>query len=59
MTTDEMEAAITRSSLDRKNAQLTVDLLMRSDLVRFSDYTPSVSEAYEALSQARELVNWD
>ena len=57
MTTDEMGAAISRSSLDRKNARLAVDLLLKADLVRFSNYTPSVSEAYEALTQARDIVD--
>ena len=57
MTTDEMEAAITRSSLDRRSAQLAVELLLKADLVRFSNYTPSVSEAYEALAQARDIVD--
>ena len=57
MTTDEMEAAISRSSLDRKNARLAVDLLLKADLIRFSNYTPSVSEAYEDLAQARDIVD--
>ena len=57
MTTDEMEAAITRSSLDPKNARLTFDLLLKADLIRFSNYSPSVSEAYEALAQARDIVD--
>ena len=57
MTTDEMGVAISRSSLDRKNARLAVDLLLKTDLVRFSNYTPSVSEAYEALTQAHDIVD--
>ena len=57
ITTDEMEAAITRSSLDRKNARLAADLLLKADLIRFSNYSPSVSEAYEALTQARDIVD--
>ena len=56
MTTDEMEAAVARSLLDGKNARLTVELLLESDLVRYSAYTPSASEAYEALAQARRIV---
>ena len=57
MTTDEMGVAISRSSLDRKNARLAVDLLLKTDLVRFSNYTPSVSEAYDSLTQARDIVD--
>ena len=57
MTTDEMGAATSRSSLDQKNARLTVDLLLKADLIRFSNYPPSVSEANEALTQARDIVD--
>ena len=57
MTTHEMEAAISQSSLDRKNARLAVDLLLKADLIRFSNYTPSVSQAYEDLAQARDIVD--
>ena len=57
MTTDELGVAISRSSLDRKNARLAVGLLLKADLVRFSNYTPSVSEAYEDLVQARDIVD--
>ena len=57
ITTDEMGAAISRSSLDGKYARLAVDLLLKTDLVRFSNYAPSVSEAYEALAQAEDIVD--
>ena len=56
MTTDEIGAAMWRSSLDRKNARLVVDLLLEADLVRFSNHTPPVSQAYEASGQARRIV---
>ena len=56
MTTEEIGSAIGRSSLDRKNARLVVDLLLDADLVRFSNYSPPASEAYEALVRARDIV---
>ena len=56
MTTEEIGSAIRQSSLDRKNAQLVVDLLLEADLARFSNYSPSVSQAYGALQGAREFV---
>ena len=57
MTTGEMANAIWRSSFDRKNARLLVDLLFETDLVRFSDYTPPASQANVALHRAREIVD--
>ena len=56
MTTEEIEAAIERSSLDRGNARLVTDLLHEADLVRFSSYVPSESHAYEVLRLARDIV---
>ena len=56
MTTDEMVTAIWRSSLDRKNARLVVDLLHEADLVRFSNYSPLEPEANEALRRARAFL---
>ena len=56
MTTDEIGAALLQSSLDRKNARLVVDLLLEADLVRFSNYPSSESEAHAALRQARDIV---
>ena len=56
MTTEEIEAAIEQSSLDRGNARLITDLLYEADLVRFSSYAPSESRAYEALRLARAIV---
>lgn len=56
MTTEEIEAAIEQSSLDRGNARLVTDLLFEADLVRFSSYVPSESRAYEALRLARDIV---
>ena len=56
MTTEEIQAAIEQSSLDRGNARLVVDLLFEADLVRFSSYVPSESRAYEVLRLARDIV---
>lgn len=56
MTTDETVTAIWQSSLDRKNARLVADLLLEADLVRFSNYSPPASQAHEALSVARRIV---
>ena len=56
MTTDETVTEIWRSSLDRKNARIVVDLLNEADVVRFSNYTPLESEAQEALHRAREIL---
>ena len=56
VTTDEIGDAVWRSSLDRKSAGLIVDLLLEADLVRFSNYPPSESEAYEAARRARDII---
>ena len=56
MTTNEIRSTIGQSSLDRKNAGLVVDLLLEADLARFSNYSPSASQAYGALQRAREFV---
>ena len=56
MTTDEIGTAVWQSSLDRKNARLIVDLLLEADLVRFSNYPSSESEAHAALRRARDIV---
>ena len=56
VTTDEIATAIWESPLDRKSAGLIVDLLLEADLVRFSNYPPSESEAHEASRRARDIV---
>ena len=56
MTTDEIVAALSRSQLDRRNVHQLVELFLEADLVQFSNYSPQVSQAYEALAQAREFV---
>ena len=56
MTTDEIWAALRRSSLSYDDAKLVLDLLQEADLVKFAKYTPAVSLAYEASGQARYIV---
>ena len=56
MTTDEIWAALTRSSLNYDDAKLVLDLLREADLVKFAKYTPALSQAYEASGQARYIV---
>ena len=56
MSTEEMVAAIWRSPLDHGSARLVIELLQEADLVKFANYAPPVSRAYEAAGQARELV---
>ena len=56
MSTEEIGAAISQSSLDYGNARLFIELLREADLVKFANYAPPVSRAYEASSQVRNLV---
>ncbi len=56
MTTDEIRAALERSSLNDHDAGLVLDLLRDADVVKFAKYTPSVSQAYEDSGQARYIV---
>ena len=57
MSTEEIGAAISQSSLDYENARLVIELLREADLVKFANYGPPVSRAYEASSQVRNLVD--
>lgn len=56
MTTDEIGAALRRSSLDHEAVGLAVALLQEADLVKFAAFRPPVSQAYEASGQARYIV---
>ena len=56
MSTEEIGAAIWRSSPDHRNARLVVELLQEADLVKFSNFAPPVSQAYEAASKVRDFV---
>ena len=56
MSTEEIGAAISQSSLDYGNARLVIEFLREADLVKFANYAPAVSRAYEASGQVRNLV---
>ena len=56
MTTDEIWAALRRSTLNYDDGKLVLDLLQEADLVKFAKYIPAVSQAYEASGQARYIV---
>ena len=56
MSTEEMVIAIWRSPLDHGNARLVIELLQEADLVKFANYAPPASRAYEAAGQVGELV---
>ena len=56
MTTDEMVTALSQSSLDRRNVRRLVEFFLEADLVQFSNYSPQVSQAYEALRRARDFI---
>ena len=56
MSTEEVGAAIRQSSLDHGNARVALELLQEADLVKFANYAPAASRAYEAAAQVRNLV---
>ena len=56
MTTDEIWAALRRSTLDYDDAKLVLDLLREADFVKFAKYRPAVSQSYKASGQARYIV---
>ena len=53
---EEIGAAIWQSPLDHGNARIVVELLQEADLVKFANYTPPASRAYEAAAQVRTIV---
>ena len=57
MSTEEIETAARQSSLDPGNARAIIELLQEADLVKFANYEPPASRAYEAAGQARVLVD--
>ena len=56
MSTEEIGPAIWRTSLDDRNARLAVELLQEADLVKFANYAPPASRAYEAAGRVRNIV---
>lgn len=56
MSTEEIGTAVRQSSLDSGNAREIIELLQEADLVKFANYVPPASRAYQAAGQARALV---
>ena len=56
MSSEEIGAAIWQSPLDHGNAQIVIGLLQEADLVKFANYTPPASRAYEVAGQVRTVV---
>ena len=56
MSTEETIAAVRQSMLEHSNARLVMELLQEADLVKFANFVPPASQAYEAESQVRNLV---
>ena len=56
MSTEEIGAAISQSSLGYEHAHLVIELLREADLVKFANYAPPVARAYEAIGQVRNIV---
>ncbi len=56
MSTEEIGAAIWRSTPDHRNARLVAELLQEADLVKFANFAPPVSQAYEAAGKVRNFV---
>lgn len=55
-TTGEIRRGLRHSSLTEANTRQLIIFLEESDLVKFSKYTPTEAEAYEAITQARQIV---
>ena len=56
MSTKEIAMAVRQSSLDAVNSRTIIELLEEADLVKFANYSPPSSRAYEFACQARALV---
>ena len=57
MSTEEIRAAISRSSLDSRNAREAIELLQEADLVKFANYSPPAARANEVAMQIRHFVD--
>ena len=55
-TTGEIRSGLRSSSLTANNTQQLIVFLEESDLVKFSEFTPSEAEAYEMITDARQIV---
>jgi hypothetical protein len=56
-TTGEIRSGLRSSTLNAGSIQQLIDFLEESDLVKFSKFQPSEAEAYELITQAREIVH--
>ena len=57
MSTEEIRAAISRSSLDSLNSREAIELLQDADLVKFANYSPPAARANEVVRQVRHFVD--
>ncbi len=55
-TTGEIRSGLRNSSLMANNTQKMISFLEESDLVKFSNFSPSEAEAYELITEARHIV---
>lgn len=55
-TTDEIRAGLRRSTLSRENTRSLITFLEECDWVKFSEYIPAEAEAYEIITEARQIV---
>ena len=55
-TTGEIRYSLRQTTMSRANTAYLIAFLDESDLVKFSEYTPSESKAYELISQGRDIV---
>ncbi len=56
-TTGEIRSSLRHSTLTADNTRQLITFLEESDLVKFSKFSPTESEAYELITLAREIVN--
>ena len=57
MSTEEIRAAISLSSLDSRNSRGAIELFQEADLVKFANYSPPAARANEVVRQVRHFVD--
>ena len=57
MSTEEIGAAISLSSLDSRNSREVIELLQEADLVKFANYSPPSGRANEVVKQVLHFVD--
>lgn len=55
-TTGEIRSGLRSSALTASSTQQLIVFLEDSDLVKFSEFTPTEAEAYELITQARQII---